>query len=131
MDLHHLPRFLIPSGHVIEVPDVFPLTTKDGHQVIALFGAFESCSHKRRVAHNIIQLSSRDHLIPIHPQGVSFMDIRIGFERQRVEGEADNLVSLLHHLRLSDPEGGLSHGAGEVVDLNAVELVDGNLDRVC
>lgn len=43
---------------------------------------------------------------------------------------ADQFLSLLHHLALGDPQGGLGHGHSKVVDLNAVELADGHLDGV-
>ena len=42
----------------------------------------------------------------------------------------DDVLGLFQHLALGDPQGGFGHGGGEVVDLDAVELVDGDLDRV-
>ena len=39
-------------------------------------------------------------------------------------------IGFLQHLGLGDPEGCLGDGAGEIVDFNTVELVDGNLDRI-
>lgn len=43
---------------------------------------------------------------------------------------AHQLFRLLHHLALGDPQGGLGHGDGEVVDLDAVELANGDPDGV-
>lgn len=42
----------------------------------------------------------------------------------------DHIFGLFHHLALCDPEGGFGDGGGEIVDLDAVELVDGDLDGV-
>ena len=38
----------------------------------------------------------------------------------------NDVLGLLHHLVFRDPQGGPGHGDGEVVDLNAVELTDGD-----
>lgn len=42
----------------------------------------------------------------------------------------NDVFGLFHHLALCDPERRLGNGGGEVVDLDAVELVDGDLNRV-
>ena len=42
----------------------------------------------------------------------------------------DDVLSLLHHLALGDPQGRLGHRDGEIVDLDAVELADGDLNGV-
>ena len=83
------------------------------------------------IPHNKIQLTGRDHLIPIHPEGISFMDVGIGLQRQRVQIETGDVLGLFHHLALGYPEGSLGYGAGEDVNLNPIELIDANLDRVC
>ena len=54
----------------------------------------------------------------------------VALEGQEVDVVADDLLRLRHHLRLADPEGGGGHGDSEVVDLDAVELVDAYLDGV-
>ena len=41
-----------------------------------------------------------------------------------------HVLGFLHHLALRDPQRGSGHGHGKVVDLNAVELANGNLDGV-
>ena len=42
----------------------------------------------------------------------------------------DHVFGFFHHLALCDPEGSFGDGGGEVVDLDAVELVNGDLDGV-
>ena len=42
-----------------------------------------------------------------------------------------DVLGLLHHLAFRDPHGRLGHGHGKVVDLDAVELANGDLDGVC
>lgn len=42
----------------------------------------------------------------------------------------DDLLRLRHHLRLAYPEGGGGYGDGEVIDFDAVKLVDAHLDGV-
>ena len=59
------------------------------------------------------------------------MDVGVGLQRQRVQVETGNVLGLLHHLALSNPEGGLGYRAGKVVNLNPVELIDAHLNRVC
>ena len=42
----------------------------------------------------------------------------------------DDIFCLLHHLALCDPEGSFGNGGGEVVDLDTVELMNGDLNGV-
>ena len=42
----------------------------------------------------------------------------------------DDIFGLFHHLALCDPEGSFGNGGGEVVDLDAVKLMNGDLDGV-
>ena len=65
---------------------------------------------------------------PIHPERVAFHDAVVVLQRKEVRFTVENLRRLLEHLRLGDPERGLCDGHGEVVDLNTVELRDGDLD---
>ena len=41
-----------------------------------------------------------------------------------------DVFRLLHHLAFRDPQGGLGDRRGEVIDLNAVKLADGDFDGV-
>ena len=56
------------------------------------------------------------------------MDVGVGRERQEVHFVVDDALGLLHHLAFGDPYRGLGDGDGEVVDLDAVELLDADLD---
>ena len=42
-----------------------------------------------------------------------------------------DVLGLLHHLAFRDPQGRLGYGHGKVVDLDAVELANGDLNGVC
>ena len=42
----------------------------------------------------------------------------------------DHVFGFFHHLALCDPEGSFGDSGGEVVDLDTVELVNGDFDRV-
>ena len=64
-------------------------------------------------------------------ESVPFVDVGIGLQWQRIKVKAHNLIGLGHHLGFGYPEGGLGYGAGEVVNLNSVELIDAYLNRVC
>ena len=87
-------------------------------------------AHKRRIAHNIIQLVLRHDALPIQRQRVSLYNIRIAFQRQELDFLSDDLLRLFQHLALGYPQRGLRHGDGVAVDLDAVELLDADLDGV-
>ena len=42
----------------------------------------------------------------------------------------DDIFGFLHHLALGNPQGGFGDSDGKIVDLDAVKLSDGDLDRV-
>gem|GEM_PF-5387144 len=42
----------------------------------------------------------------------------------------DDIFGFLHHLALGDPQGSLCNCNGKIIDLDAVKLPDGDLDRV-
>ena len=41
-----------------------------------------------------------------------------------------HVLGFFHHLAFCDPQGGLGDSHSEIVDLNTVELANGDLDRV-
>ena len=67
--------------------------------------------------------------VPIHPQSIPLADVRVALQGQEVDIVMDNLLCLCKHLCLAYPKGCCGDGYGEVVYLDAVELVDADLDR--
>ena len=119
--------FLVPSSNIIQLA-VFIPTLKNGVHILHLTLRTPLMANEGRITHDIVQIPRRYDLIPIHTKGIALVNIGIRLQRQRVEGEADDFIRFLHHLGLGYPEGRLGHGAGKVVDFDAVELVDGDLD---
>ena len=88
-------------------------------------------SDKRRIPHDILQLFFRYDLIPVDSQRISFCDVHIGFQREEILVEAvDDALRFFEHLGFRDPERGLRDRHGEVIDLDAVKLLDRDLNRV-
>ena len=77
--------------------------------------------HERRVAHDVVGAR------PVHPQRVALNDAFIVVERQKLRHYSKYLSRLLKHLRLAYPHGRLGDSHCEVVDLDSVELLYGNL----
>lgn len=86
--------------------------------------------HKRRISHDIVEFPLGNHALPIQPEGVSFHDVGVGFQGQEIKAHVYHILGFLHHLAFGNPQGGLGHGHGEVVNLDAVELADTNLDGI-
>ena len=86
-------------------------------------------SYKRRIPHDIVQLALVHYIIPVYPQGIAFDDIRVRLQREKVQLHVDNVLCFFEHLVLGDPQCCPGDRDSEIVDLNAVELADGNLDR--
>ena len=125
---HIISALLVPATYIIKFTNILPFGSQDSNQITVLFRGHKIGSNERRIPHNIIQLTRRNHLIPIHPQCVALVNIVVGLKRKRIEVEADDFIRFLHHLGLSNPKGRLCHGASKIVDFYAVELVDGDLD---
>ena len=58
------------------------------------------------------------------------MDIVIVLQWQRFEVISHNSVGFLQHLGFGNPKGRLRYRTGKVINLDAVELVDGDLDWI-
>ena len=58
------------------------------------------------------------------------MDVGVALQRQEVDVVVDDLLCLCHHLRLAYPESGGGYGDGEVIDFDAVKLMDVHLDGI-
>ena len=85
--------------------------------------------HKRRIPHNIIQLTFGNHALPIHPQGVALYNKGVCFQRQKFQRNEQDFLRFLHHLAFRYPERGFCNRHGKVIDFDAVKLTDGNLYR--
>ena len=86
-------------------------------------------SHKRRVSHNIIQPVLRYNILPVQPQGVPLGNVGIGPQGKKIQGPVDDVLRLLHHLALGDPQGSPGYRHSEIIDFNTVKLSDGHLDK--
>ena len=120
---------MIPCPHIINTIDSFPFS-KYCNRLIFLLFCHHGGPHKRWIPHDVIQFLLGHHALPVHLQGVTLHNIGVGFQGQEVQGHVHDVLGLLHHLALRDPQGRLGHGHGKVIDLNAVELADGDLDRI-
>ena len=83
-----------------------------------------------RIAHDIVQLMLGHNILPFNAQGIGFVDVGIGFERQKVDLHMHDILGLLEHLAFCNPQRGFGDGNGEIVYLNAVKLPDGHLNGV-
>ena len=97
--------------------------------IIFLRLVHQTRTHKRRVAHYIIQLAFGYNAFPISAQGVALYNISVGFQRQKVQRHKQNFFGFLHHLAFGNPECGFGNRHCKIVDFNAVKLADGNLYR--
>ena len=59
------------------------------------------------------------------------MDIGVRLQRQWIKCEANNLIGSRHHLGFSNPQSCLGNRTGEIVYLDAIELIDRDLDGIC
>ena len=66
--------------------------------------------------------------LPVHAERVALHDGSVRLERQELQIAVQNLRGRLHHLVLGDPKRSFGHVDGEVVDFDAVELVDVHVD---
>ena len=132
--LHHLGSLVVPSRHIVYLAGGLEgfafLVHEYAEQVCLLLLALQRIAHKRRIADDVVQLFLRAHALPLYPQRVALHDVGVALQGQEVDVVVDDLLRLRHHLRLADPEGGGGHGDGEVVDLDAIKLVDAHLDGI-
>ena len=56
------------------------------------------------------------------------MDVAVAFQRQEIERLQKNLARLFHRLLFGNPQRRFRNAYGEVVDFDAVKLVDRHLD---
>ena len=109
---------------------MLPFRAEDRKQIVFLLLTHQARSDERRIAHNVVERGLGDEPFPIHAQGIAFHDVGIRFQRQKVEGHIDDILGGFHHLGFCNPECGLRDGHSEVVDFNAVKLMDGDFDDI-
>ena len=88
----------------------------------------EPCADKWRIADDVVSFG--DNGLPVDVKGVSFANVAVTFEREKIQVAMNNLLSFLNHLEFSNPKGGLSYGNCEVINFNAVKLGDRNFNGV-
>ena len=121
---HKISGFHVPGGNVVEILDFGENFLHIGF----LRGILISETDERRVADDKIGL--RTNFLPISLQSVGFDDVRVGFQRQKVQIAVNNLLSLLNHLQFGNPKGSLSDCDGKIVNFDAEKLIDRNFYRV-
>ena len=110
--------------------NMLPQIVKSNRHILCLRFISPLMTDKRRISHDIAQLLLRHDVVPVEPDSIALCDIDIGLQRQEVLIEAvDQLLRLLQHLGFRDPQRSLRYRHGEVIDLNAVELLDGYPDQ--
>ena len=120
---------MIPRTNIINTINSFPLP-ENSDCFLFLYFRHHRRPHKRWVAHDVVEGGFGDDGFPVQAEGVALGDVGVGFQGQEVQAHADDIFGLFHHLALCDPEGSFGNGGGEVVDLDTVELVNGDFDRV-
>ncbi len=132
--LHHLGSLVIPSSHIVYLSSSLERLAfhiyEDMEQVGFLLLALQGITHKRRIADDIVEFLLRADALPLYPQRVALHYVGIALQGQEVDVVVDDLLRLRHHLCLAYPQGGGGYGDGEIVDFDAVELVDTHLDGV-
>ena len=118
------PRGLhVPGPAVVDVARVLR-AVEDLKEFGLLLLGLVAGPKERRVAHEVREVIG-EHLGPIGLEGVALMEVAKAPERQEVEVITDvYLLRLSEHLLLGDPKGGLGDRDGEVVYLDAVQLIE-------
>ena len=109
--LYQIHRLFVPTNNVVKFSDGFESVHYIGY-VILLLRRHVHTAHKRRVAHDIVQLALGHNCFPVNAQGVAFDDIDIGLQRKEVQVHMDDVFRLLHHLRFGNPQGGFGWPCG-------------------
>ena len=127
--LHEGGGFVIPRADVVDTARAAAFA-KDGDGFFLLRGRHHGSAHKRRIPHDLDIIAGREHVCPFDLQGVAFVDVAVGLERQEVHLAMNDVFRFVEHLALGNPERGFCDGTGEVVDFDAVELLDADFDEV-
>lgn len=82
-----------------------------------------------RVAHHIGAFGGRQQLVPVVSQGVGLHDVARIMQRQMRQRLSRDGLRVVQRLLFRDPQRGTRHGHREIVDLDAMHLVDPHLDQ--
>ncbi len=110
---------LVPARHIVEESATRP---HDRQAVLLLLLGEVGVADEGRVAHDVVALLRGHHVFPAHAQGVCLHDAAVVGEGQLVVHAAHHLGRVHVGLLLGNPKRGARHAAGEVVDLDAVEV---------
>lgn len=108
--LHQFGSLIVPPCHIVNFARSFIwfafFIYINGKNIAFLFLALQRIANKRRISHNIVQVTFRNHTFPIHPQGVALYNVGIGFQRQKFERDEQDFLRFFHHLAFRNPESG-------------------------
>ena len=93
-------------------------------------GAHLARPAKRRIANDVIKLLGGDHLSPRFSQRVAYHDVGIILQWLQLNGVIDDGAGFRHHLAPSDPQGVVGCRDRTFIELQAIELLDRDFDRV-
>ena len=125
---HQVGRLLVPAADIIHIAHILPFRPENVEHILFLAFAHQTCAHKRRVAHNVVEVDLIAFRVGLHLDDVPIHSERVALAE--VDVVTDDLLRLRQHLRLGNPERGRGDGDGEVVDFDAVELLNRDLNRV-
>src|SRR5699024_5584276 len=114
-----------PQRDIVELLRVFG-RAKNCWVVGLLLSRLHARAHVRRVADKVdlIRAVIRAHLVPVDTGGITRAYLPRFLQRDQRDGNAELLVELAVHLVLGDPHRDDRHLDGEVVNLDAVEILD-------
>ena len=122
-------RLDIPAGDEVEHAGAVDA----GHhrrQAGFLLRALVLLADERWIAEDVVEPRRRHELGPVELQGVAVADMRALHQRDAQDGLAEDLAGLNVHLVVGQPHRDLRHLRREFLDLDAVELVDVDRDRL-
>ncbi len=121
--LNKISSLFVPASNIINI-----FVSKEFSNIINLFTTAIASADKRRVTDNVSEFVFRHNVSPIDLQRIGAVNIFIGTERQFWSVAGDNL-GLFVHLVLGKPQRKFGNGNSEIVNFNAVKLLDRNFDR--
>ena len=124
---HEVGGFLVPAGDVIEIAGI-PPAREDSVNIVGLLVRFFACATIGRVADDEIDFWGEG--LPIKARGIGGYDGNVFDKGQFGQVAIDNPRGLALHLNIGNAKGKTSHGYGEGINFDAIELTRRNFDRV-